>query len=353
MRSATLHYREGSRDKVYQAAIEPRNNLFVVTFAYGRRGTTLQTGIKTQTPVDLPTAEQVFDKLVREKTAKGYKQIDSGTPYQQPDQPNTSTGIRPQLLNAIDEAEASKLMSDANWCLQEKKDGKRLLIKKDSGKIIGINRRGLPCSLPVPVVQELVDFECDFILDGEIVDDTYFIFDLLLYGERTWMLRPYQERLNAMRALFSDMRDHVLLIETIHDQFDKMERLRELQKVRAEGVVFKLLSAPYAPGRPNTGGPALKYKFTTTGSFIVAGINKSRSVSLKLWQQDRTIGNVTIPPNHLVPRKGAVVEVRYLYAFRGGSLFQPVYLGQRDDIDEYHCVGSQLKFKQEGEENDQ
>ena len=34
----TLYYREGSSDKVYQTAIEPAGELFVVNFAYGRRG---------------------------------------------------------------------------------------------------------------------------------------------------------------------------------------------------------------------------------------------------------------------------------------------------------------------------
>ena len=37
----TLYYREGSSDKVYQAAIEPAGSQFVVNFAYGRRGATL------------------------------------------------------------------------------------------------------------------------------------------------------------------------------------------------------------------------------------------------------------------------------------------------------------------------
>ena len=49
----TLYYREGSSDKVYQAAIEPAGDGFVVNFAYGRRGATLTTGTKTSSPVDL------------------------------------------------------------------------------------------------------------------------------------------------------------------------------------------------------------------------------------------------------------------------------------------------------------
>jgi bifunctional non-homologous end joining protein LigD len=57
------------------------------------------------------------------------------------------------------------------------------------------------------------------------------------------------------------------------------------------------------------------------------------------------VGNVTIPPNHTVPANGSIVEVRYLYAFPGGSVFQPVYLGQRDDVTRRECHVSQLKLK--------
>ena len=63
----TLHYREGSSDKVYQASIEPQGEGFVVNFAYGRRGSTMSTGTKTQAPVDYDTAKTIHEKLVREK----------------------------------------------------------------------------------------------------------------------------------------------------------------------------------------------------------------------------------------------------------------------------------------------
>jgi bifunctional non-homologous end joining protein LigD len=43
-------------------------------------------------------------------------------------------------------------------------------------------------------------------------------------------------------------------------------------------------------------------------------------------------------------------KVRYLYAYPGGSLFQPVYLGVRDDLSISACALSQLKFKS-SEEN--
>ena len=75
----TLYYREGSSDKVYQASIEPRGELFIVNFAFGRRGSALQTGTKTPEPVDYDSAKKIYDKLVQEKKAKGYTEGPDGT----------------------------------------------------------------------------------------------------------------------------------------------------------------------------------------------------------------------------------------------------------------------------------
>ena len=49
--------------------------------------------------------------------------------------------------------------------------------------------------------------------------------------------------------------------------------------------------------------------------------------------------------NFDIPKHGDVVEIRYLYAYEGGSLFQPVYLGVRDDLDKEACKIEQLKYK--------
>ena len=88
----TLYYREGSSDKVYQAAIEPAGERFVVNFAFGRRGSTMNTGTKTNVPVDYAAAKRTFDKLVREKSAKGYTPGADGAPYQQTTNANRGTG---------------------------------------------------------------------------------------------------------------------------------------------------------------------------------------------------------------------------------------------------------------------
>jgi bifunctional non-homologous end joining protein LigD len=85
-------------------------------------------------------------------------------------------------------------------------------------------------------------------------------------------------------------------------------------------------------------------------SAIVAKINQKRSVEVGLFN-GRTLvscGNVTIPANHEIPKVGVVVEVRYLYAYRDSlALYQPVYLGPRDDVELGECIVQQLKFKAE------
>ena len=113
----TLYYREGTSDKVYQAAIKPDGDRFVVTFAYGRRSSTLNTGTKTVAPVEYEEARRLYDRLVKEKKAKGYTEGPDGTPFRHSEK--QAAGLRPQLLNPIEEGALPGLIESAAWCAQE------------------------------------------------------------------------------------------------------------------------------------------------------------------------------------------------------------------------------------------
>jgi bifunctional non-homologous end joining protein LigD len=347
----TLYHRKGSSDKVYQAAIEPAGNQFVVNFAYGRRGATLTTGTKTSSPVDYDTAKKIFTKLVSEKKnhpKTPYTEGADGTPYQHSD--NQPSGILPQLLNSIEEADVERLLRDDDYCAQEKHDGRHLLIRKQDEDIDGINKKGFIVGLAQAVANDIRRLPGNFIPDGESIGDNYHVFDLLEWAGENLRPLPYRVRLVRLVNLLLSTANHphIRLVETAFTTDQKTELWERLRRENREGIVFKRLDAPYVPGKPNSGGPQLKFKFVATLSAIVARINQKRSVEIGLLN-GRTLvscGNVTIPANHEIPQVGAIVEVRYLYAFReSGVLFQSVYLGLRDDVDPGECLVSQLKYK--------
>jgi predicted DNA-binding WGR domain protein len=348
----TLYYREGSSDKVYQAAIEPRGGEFVVNFAYGRRGSTMTTGTKTSSPVDHAAALKIYTRLVNEKKAKGYTEGEDGTPYQHYEHTDKQpSGILPQLLNAIEEADVERFLRDDDYCAQEKMDGHHKLVRKAGGNIEGINKKGLITGLPETVTSELCIMPGSFVTDGEQIGDDYHVFDLLEWDGENLRQLPYRKRrAHLMELLAGSQLHHVRLVGTSFTTEQKTELWERLRREKREGIVFKRLDAPHALGKPNSGGPQLKFKFVATVSAIVAKINQKRSVEVGLFQGRSLVscGNVTIPANQEIPRIGEVVEVRYLYAYRESlALYQPVYLGLRDDVEPGECIVQQLKFKAE------
>ena len=350
----SLYFKQGSSDKEYHVSIESQDGGYVVNFAYGRRGTTLQTGTKTNTSVELETATKIFNKLVTEKKAKGYTEGEAGTPYQHTEKENRVTNILPQLLNPIDEPEVERLIEDDKWCAQEKFDGKRILLQKEGAAIHGINRKGLVVGLPSPVVVTAHNFTGDFILDGESIGETLHVFDLLSLNGKDVRTKPYYARATALvNLLVSYTQRQIVLAPTAWNHDEKAKLIATLRDQNREGIVFKRTDAPYVEGRPSSGGTQLKHKFYATLSAIVGTVNAKHSIEIKLFDDKGlvTAGNVTIPSNHAIPAVGQIVEVRYLYAFKeSGCLYQPVYLGVRSDVKETECVTRQLKFKNGDEE---
>ena len=349
VKSASLHFREGNSDKVYQAAVEPKDNGYIVTFSYGRRGNTLTIGTKTDDPLPLETATRVFDKLIASKIAKGYQPDGQPTaPYQQTGKEGNDSGIRCQLLNPIGESDLSRLLSDRRHCLQEKHDGRRLLVRTRGKEVIGINRRGLVVAVPEPIRQAVLRLPLDVLIDGEAVGNTLHAFDLLEIGGHDYRQRRYIDRMAALLNLMPSKEKAIRPVATYTPPDAKARVFEELKAGNKEGVVFKDMDASFNPGRPNSGGSQLKYKFVESASFIVTSRNARRSVSLGLYHDSEIVaaGNVTIPPNHEIPEEGDVLEIRYLYAHRpSGSVYQPVYLARRNDIAARECTTGQLKYK--------
>jgi bifunctional non-homologous end joining protein LigD len=359
LEQTSLAYKDGSSDKVYHAQLNETDTGFTVTIQYGRRGATLQTGTKTAAPTTLEKARSAYEKVVKEKLAKGYTPGESGTPYAGTETAARVSGQLPQLLNAIDEGELKRCLDDNQIGAQEKHDGVRLLLKVTANDVVGINRKGLSIALPVHITlvastMRDVTGGNDFFLDGELVGDTYYVFDLLEHGTDMRSL-GFSDRYDELTRLFDltesaqKLNQHIRL-STLYLGNEKRKLFEHGRESGHEGIVLRNLLAPYSVGRPHSGGPALKYKYYATATVEIAAVNAKRSVAMRVYDdagKPRDIGNVTIPPNFAIPSVGAIAEVRYLYAYPGdgGCLYQPVYLGERQDVEPSDCRVDELQFK--------
>ena len=77
MKTATLYYAEGNSDKQYTATLDGGT----LAFAWGRRGSTLQTDTKTLTPA---VAEKLYGSKLKDKLAKGYRPGEETAPLATP-----------------------------------------------------------------------------------------------------------------------------------------------------------------------------------------------------------------------------------------------------------------------------
>ena len=362
---------------------------FAVVAHYGRRYGPLTVTHKGHFST-LVEATKKFNSLVREKSAKGYEHIQHAViesvttpeegaqasaptpaPYvPAPFVPSAPPRPRCVLLNAVSPDSVDSLLEAPEWALQPKIDGQRLLVEiAEYGTIRGFNRRGVEVTVPANIVEGLDGFPTGVTYDGEITGgadgQVFHIFDVvdenLTFQQRTEalervfgrqegrppagrLLTPYRQE--ALEGIVGQNGNgSVRLVRTYIDRWAKRESLKTLADANREGVVFKRLDARYTVGRPNSGGSYLKHKFVQSATCQVLRVNNQRSVEIGLVGPgalpSRSCGNVTIPANHEIPAVGQLVEVQYLYAnpvvsdFSRGSatLYQPVYLGVRDDAD--------------------
>lgn len=343
---------EGNSDKVYRVHIISDLSGCWVNFQYGRRNSTLTSGSKTPSSVPAAKAEAIYDKLVREKLAKGYRMA-SGAAYGVPEHAApTDSGFRCQLLNEASLSELETLLFAPDWGMQQKHDGERRGVIKENGVITGINRKGQTVPLPACIIADLTKLRWNFQLDAEIVGEKLYVFDLISLDDESLVNQPFIVRFDIINTKMG-FTGSVQVSELAFTPSKMHQMFHQAKAANWEGVVLKHLHSRYTPGRPNSGGTQLKFKFKSTASCIVAPSDREgkRSIALDIEAEDGKsricVGNVTIPPNHSIPPLNSVVEVEYLYAFKGGSLFQPVYKGQRDDINVGDCGISQLKYKPE------
>jgi bifunctional non-homologous end joining protein LigD len=356
----TLYCKLNGSDKEYTIKLTEKNGLYTVDYAYGKRGKPQTQGTKTANPVGYPEAKKIYDQMYRQRLAKGYTPGEDGVAYSATPDAEV-TDMLPQLLNAVPEESFRSIFDDWSYiCFQQKHDGERRMVTVEpGGPVIAANRRGLRVVLPEAVEKSLTALSerlgAKLVLDGEDMGEHLVIFDVLELG-RDIRKDGFHRRAMQIDYLQDEMMyvpgRHPIVWEpavTVMNPSALNQWVDNARQSRWEGVVLKDPDAPYTVGRPNSGGPALKYKFVESCTCVVLERNKGkRSVQLGVKDNNGAIlfiGNVTIPANYDIPNPGQYVEIEYLYAYPdGGSLYQPQYKGVRADkttADDYDS----LKFK--------
>lgn len=357
IKEANLYYKDGRSDKIYNITlVKFDEDKYEVIFEYGRRGNSLTRGNKGN-DLSLDKAFNVFSKLYSSKIAKGYKEADfSGedSDFSTTPEPKDIELPSVQLLNEITLEQANKLIDDDEWMMEVKYDGHRRTINKFkteiSGTALGGNRKGTVVGLSQKVIKCMEKLDINVIsFDGEDMGDYILLFDVIIEN------LGCEDRFKILQDLFKNntcMNKTFQLTKKASTSLAKRLLFDSVKEANGEGLVFKKKDSLYIPGRPNSGGNQLKYKFTETCSCIVIGHHESKS-SISLGLHDDisgtmeliNVGNATLYANLSKPKIGAIVEVKYLYAYKGGSIYQPVLLTLRDDLETNDCILSQLKFK--------
>ena len=363
----TLFFRQGSADKVYKAALyqyaPPDSDdtyagadLWSVNFAYGRRGGAMKYGSKTPEPVCYEMAKTAYDTLVKAKMKKGYAPKPGegvAPPVTLHGKEAVQTDWIPQLLNEVTEAEALNLYGRFPMYLQIKHDGERRGVWFNETDVTAANRRGLETTIPQEIIDDLLKLgkhlKTGSFLDTEDMGSHLVIFDVLSRTPENRSTLPFKTRLEALytiaRAINELKLEHLITELPIipPDPATMQLYITKARQINEEGVVIRDGNGLYKQGKPNSGGPCWKLKFWGNVTCLVTDVDPvKQSCSIEI---NDTSGKCTIPANYPKPVKGDWVEIRYLYAFPGGSLYQPQYQGVRTDITEEDFNNQKLKYK--------
>jgi bifunctional non-homologous end joining protein LigD len=361
VKSVQLFFQEGSSDKVYNAMIVKDGDAYTVKVEWGRRGSSLQQGSKA-VKVPLAAATKKYESLVREKTNKGYQAMSEEVQPAAVAPPEgqgsgsrvakrAKVGHQAQLLSPIEEEELDAFLADDEMVAQQKIDGTRIIAHISADGILATNRDGqVTTKIDRSMLAGLEYLPHGTIVDGEVLDDGFWLFDVLQLADEDVREQGYVDRYAILDgdlepALTGDVR----IVPMAKGKSAKNKLHEKLRSGGAEGLVFKHRDAPYTAGRHAT---QRKLKFTKTADVVVlenAGNAYLMAVydGKSLFEIGKVFSGTTNATRKqldaaLAKKQTPIIEVRYLYATKDHQLTQPVFVRIRDDKPAKQCLRDQL-----------
>lgn len=260
--------------------------------------------------------------------------------------------MKPMLAHTL-RLDPDFYINDERWHAEQKLDGKRLIVEVKDREPTAYNRQGNVISIPT---QLAADFDRKafegrrWIFDGELVGDTYFLFDCVRAGDELNESSPSEQRFGFLRQLLPRWKPVNIELTPHAETVEDKQRLYDLCKENfAEGLIFKHKRGNYLSGIRTL--MMLKHKFVETCDVVVTELNhggKERSIGIGLYAYEELIevAGCKIPDELIGKIKpGDVIEVNYLYATeKTNRLYQPVFYRTREDKSPFECNIQQLKY---------
>lgn len=268
----------------------------------------------------------------------------------------------PMLAAPFKGLDVRPYLESGRHCFQQKFDGDRLMaVWRPGARVQFVTRNGTVYTRKIPAAlrdlhRPAWDDTSTIIIDGELVGDTWYVFDFLVtrFGEASDP-QPYEER---RRRLVSRVPAHrkamITLVPEVRTPDLKALFLEQALERHAEGIVVKTLDSKYRFGARSNHW--LKIKFERTADVIIRSVRQKGKESAEMVMHDPDspnpivfVGDVSIlGKSKESVQPGQVAEVKYLYATDDHILYQPRILRVRDDKAPSECTVDQLVYTDKG-----
>ena len=215
------------------------------------------------------------------------------------------------------------------FAMSEKIDGKRMVVRTGPDFAV-FNRRGEHVPAPDVVTETFARLEKRYVFDGEFLDNTYHIFDIIAVPSHTVTELPWEQRQLILDALLP--RGCARLVPQLRTASEKIPVYDGLYAANGEGVVFSSVAATYSQQHSY-----FKFKFWVEVDAVVTakswhGDGRFKNVDLGMFDGD-TFQHVCYlggkQAEHLDIND--VVAVKAQHATPGNRLYHPCRPRVRDD----------------------
>ena len=256
----------------------------------------------------------------------------------------------PTLASSLSLEDVDKFFNNNAYAFEQKIDGQRVAVVVNNGQATAVGRRNILVVDP-EIMNTIETLRLDCVLDGELINGKYLLFDAPRVSSLVSTDTTYTERRAALAVLCDTLTkttNKIQLLPSYRTSNNKEEIFRWCNENGTEGIVVKHLESPYVCGKRTEHWLKVKFVKTCEAFVMETVIDGKRNAAVGMYDDNGNIvniGTVSMTDRRLnVVKRGDVIEIRYLYASEDSRLVQPHMLKFRPDKQMKECTIDQLKF---------